>query len=316
MEATPYLIDLSTRLGGGIARLPEPLRRQNADWLVARQRRDGGFGGRQGPSNLYYTGFALRLGQLLDVRSPDFWSSLTDYLRLKAPDPRDLPDALMRLMARPMLQIRGQTLWPAAVEAERVMQCRRILDACRGPTGYVRRPGGSMSIFQTFHAALCHELLGERPPQAERIGEALRQRQRPDGGFVDMPESADESGTNPTAAAVGALKSLGELDERTSTRAAGFLLAMQRPNGGFAAHDRSPVSDLMTTFTGIVTLGDCDALRRARLGDAARFVRALLAPDGGFLAVPGDDEADVEYTYYGVAALSLLAAEAAPEHPM
>ncbi len=152
--------------------------------------------------------------------------------------------------------------------------------------------------------------LGEPPASPQAAADALRGRQRSDGGYVDMPESADESGTNPTAAAVAALKALGELDERTGSRASVFVLAMQRPDGGFAAHAKAPISDLMTTFTALVTLGDTGALRRARLGDAGRFTRALIAPHGGFLAACGDDEPDVEYSYYGVGALALLAGEA------
>lgn len=313
MAGMPYHLDLAMRLGRGIERVPGPFRLRHIEWLLTRQRRDGGYAGRQGESNLYYTGFAMRLAQLLDVRSPDFWASLADYLRLKAPPPRDLPDILMRLMARPMLQLRGVTLWPEPVEAERVAECRRILLGARGPDGYVRRAGGSLSVFQTFHAALTCELLGERMSDRARVADAVRGRLRPDGGFVDMPESADESGTNPTAAAIGILKALDDLDDRTAARAADFVLAMQREDGGFAAHAAAPMSDLMTTFTAIVTLSDCDALRRARLGDAGRYVQALAAPDGGFLAVPGDAEPDVEYSYYGVGAVALLAAEAARE---
>ncbi len=126
-----------------------------------------------------------------------------------------------------------------------------------------------------------------------------------------MPESADESGTNPTTAAVGALKALHELDDDSARRSADFVLSMQRPDGGFAAHAQAPMSDLMTTFTALVTLCDADAVRRARLADTARFVRDLIAAEGGFLAALGDDEPDVEYTYYGVGAMAILAAEAA-----
>ena len=48
--------------------LPEDLRRRHGAWLAAAQREDGGFAGRRGASDVYYTGFALRglamLGQL------------------------------------------------------------------------------------------------------------------------------------------------------------------------------------------------------------------------------------------------------------
>ncbi len=314
MSPTPYLVDIATRLGRGMERLPESFRRRQADWLTSRQRRDGGFAGRQGASNLYYTGFAMRLGQLLDVRSLEFWENSAEYLRLKAPEPRDMPDVLVRLMARPMLQLRGVSLWTDAADPKEVAVCRTLMDQSRRCDGFARRPSDSLSVFQTFHAALCYELLGEPMPASPKVGAAIRRRQRTDGGFVDMPESADESGTNPTAAAVGTLKAIDELHEKTGARAAGFIRAMQRPDGGFAAHARSPMSDLMTTFTALTTLGDSSTLRGARLGDAGRYIQSLVMPEGGFLAAPGDDEADIEYTYYGVGALALLAAETAKEH--
>src|SRR3954471_23422016 len=63
-----YLADLTLRLASAIAELPEALRARHAKYLLAAQREDGGFAGREGGSDLYYTGFALRslamLGEL------------------------------------------------------------------------------------------------------------------------------------------------------------------------------------------------------------------------------------------------------------
>ena len=75
----PYLQDLTIRLAIGIAALDEPTRKRHADFLLNKQREDGGFAGREGESDLYYTGFALRslgiLGELYGEpaeRSADF----------------------------------------------------------------------------------------------------------------------------------------------------------------------------------------------------------------------------------------------------
>jgi hypothetical protein len=63
-----YLEDLTLRLSRGIAELPEEFRARQVKYLLAAQREDGGFAGRAGGSDLYYTGFALRslamLGEL------------------------------------------------------------------------------------------------------------------------------------------------------------------------------------------------------------------------------------------------------------
>ena len=55
-----YLGNLTFRLTAGATRLPDEFRRRHAAYLAASQRGDGGFAGRQGGSDLYYTGFALR----------------------------------------------------------------------------------------------------------------------------------------------------------------------------------------------------------------------------------------------------------------
>ena len=63
-----YLEQLTLRLANGVAGLPESVRRRHGDFLCSAQQADGGTVGRQGGSDLYYTGFALRglavLGQL------------------------------------------------------------------------------------------------------------------------------------------------------------------------------------------------------------------------------------------------------------
>jgi geranylgeranyl transferase type-2 subunit beta len=63
-----YLEDLTLRLATAIAELPDDLRARHVAYLLAAQRDDGGFAGREGSSDLYYTGFALRslamLGEL------------------------------------------------------------------------------------------------------------------------------------------------------------------------------------------------------------------------------------------------------------
>src|SRR5437763_8951542 len=63
-----YLEDLTLRLAAAIAELPEELRARQGKYLLSMQRDDGGFAGREGGSDLYYTSFALRslamLGEL------------------------------------------------------------------------------------------------------------------------------------------------------------------------------------------------------------------------------------------------------------
>ena len=63
-----YLQQLTIRLSTGIEKLPGEFRARHAGYLLQQVKEDGGFAGREGESDLYYTGFGLRslaiLGEL------------------------------------------------------------------------------------------------------------------------------------------------------------------------------------------------------------------------------------------------------------
>jgi geranylgeranyl transferase type-2 subunit beta len=122
-----------------------------------------------------------------------------------------------------------------------------------------------------------------------------------------------KSGTNPTAAAIGLLKLLDRLDDATRQRTTDFLLDMQTDEGGLRANTRIPIADVLSTFTGLLTLADLDALAEVDLTAAAGYVREMESPSGGFRGAAWDDGIDVEYTFYGLAALALLADTSLPK---
>ena len=123
----------------------------------------------------------------------------------------------------------------------------------------------------------------------------------------------EEGGTNPTSAAVACLLIHKTLEPRMAERAAAFIASMQRDDGGLAAHHTAPVSDLMSTYTGLLTLDKLDALGTVELGPVGGFVREMEATNGGFRATTCDDVVDLEYTYYGLGTLALLIALARPQ---
>jgi geranylgeranyl transferase type-2 subunit beta len=69
VSSVPYLVQLAEQLTPGFAQLPMETRTRHTAYLRAAQNPDGGFSGRQGGSDLYYTGFALRSLAMLDVPS-------------------------------------------------------------------------------------------------------------------------------------------------------------------------------------------------------------------------------------------------------
>src|SRR5262249_8981392 len=78
---TPYLPRLTARPADGVARLPADRRQRHARYLLASQNPDGGFSGREGGSDLYYTGFALRGLAVLDALSPRVCDHAAGFLR-------------------------------------------------------------------------------------------------------------------------------------------------------------------------------------------------------------------------------------------
>ena len=305
-----YLDELAQRAATGLSRVPERFRSRHLRYILGAQNADGGFSGRDGGSDLYYTSFALRAAELLAGSEADEpWANAAAWLSQRGPHAGDIVDGFCLLHCRQLLTARGLRPWAPDVDALAVRGVEAALERHHTPDGgYAKSLGGQGSVYHTFLAALCCQFLGRDVPSPERAAAFVRTRQCPDGGFADI-EGA-EGGTNPTAAAIGLLAAVGALDQATGTAAARFLAAMQRPDGGFAAHRAAPVSDLMSTFTALVTLAEAGATRFVKRSAAARFVQARAAAAGGFHATAGHDEADVEYTYYGLATVGLLASRA------
>jgi geranylgeranyl transferase type-2 subunit beta len=293
----------------GTRRLPLGLKERTRAFIVGAQDARGGFAGRRGAPELYYTGFALRAADLLEIEGEAFWRKPAGFLAERASGAKGLVDVFSLLSSLAILSRRGVDIWPAGDVMRRGDEMLGLLKRFRLPEGgYRKESSAGASLYHTFLAAICHSLLLRTLPDADGLPELVRGRQAPDGGFSDLP--GEPEATNPTAAAVSLLKTIGSLDERTASSASRSLAPLQRGDGGFAAHAHAPGSDLMSTFTALVALSDCGALSRVRLAGAARFVKSVLASSGGFFAEPGDSEVDVEYTYYGLGTLALLAGAA------
>jgi geranylgeranyl transferase type-2 subunit beta len=81
MPSEPYLLRLGRRLSTGLAALPDEARARHRAFVLSRQNGDGGFSGREGGSDLYYTGFAVRTMAILNVLSDDDCRKIADFLR-------------------------------------------------------------------------------------------------------------------------------------------------------------------------------------------------------------------------------------------
>jgi geranylgeranyl transferase type-2 subunit beta len=309
-----YLQNLTVRLSEGVARLPEEVRSRQAAFLRLRQNGDGGFSGREGDSDLYYTGFALRCLAVLGALTPEVLQGAADYLRTGVSQPAGVLEHFSWLYASLLVQLGGGPDLLDKEPADWPERLIAILETFRTPDGgYARVAGASSgSTYHTFLAGLCYQLLGRRLPRPEETVTFILGRRREDGGFVEVARMR-RSGTNPTAAAVGLLQVLSGRGEEgaawtTELRdgVIGFLAQMPSDEGGLRANARVPLADLLSTFTGVLTLAQMDALHRFDTAALGRYVQALALPQGGFRGGLWDEEADVEYTFYGLGTLALL----------
>jgi geranylgeranyl transferase type-2 subunit beta len=307
-----FLQSLTLRLAEGLAAMPEEYRQRHTQFLLGKQNADGGFSGREGGSDLYYTTFALRgLAVLGELSGPA--AAAGRFLAGRLAGQETVVDFFSLLYGAFLLeQAAGVAVlggappdWPARV-ASVLEQFRR------DDGGYAAsHEGGHGSTYYTFLVLLCQQLIGIETPQPERIVEFLRGRLRDDGGFVELAPMK-RSGTNPTAAAVATLRMLGAVTDDLRSRVIEFLLDRQTDEGGLAANTRIPIADVLSTFTGLLTLYELGALCDLDADSARSYLRAVEAEGGGYYGAAIDTAADVEYTFYGLGATALLAAPQAP----
>ena len=313
-----FLSVMDDLLASGITRAGQNFRTIHTDFLVAAQQSDGGFvgpgclggpggqGGLGGPSDLYYTRFAVEALAVLGLdsdRPP--WHLAGEFLGRHPRQPRNVVDCLSLLQTMAVLQRRAAEPPAAGLKSDCSLRVRSCLDECRtADGGFAVEPGGQVSPYYVFLAALCYDLMGEPLPSADDAVGSVLSRRCEDGGFSGA--TAREGQTNQTAAAVALLVMAGALDEQVAGGAADFLLSMQTPDGGLRATAAAPCADLMSTFTGLYTLALTDQTTRLRLGQLGRFVRSLRDPSGGFRPVALGGQVDVEYTFYGLGAIGLL----------
>ena len=288
-------------------------RELHQQFFSSRQRPDGGFSGREGGSDLYYTAFALRGLALLGEGDAKISRLAADYLSGQMKQSVSVIDLISLVFAANLLENwasvsvfeQASSTWPQQV-ATTLEQLRRA------DGGYAKTAEGhASSTYQTFLIALVYQILEIPLPEPEKAIEFVKSQQREDGGFVEIGVMR-RSGTNPTAAAIGTLKVLGDatqegiLNDELIESVADFLHGVWEPDGGFRANTQIPIADLLSTFTGLQTLYDLGCADQIEREVATQYVQGLQHHQGGFHAAAWDEAVDVEYSFYGIASLGLL----------
>ena len=307
MPNEPYLTRLTLQLLDGLERVEADVRAKHADYVRGQQRPDGGFPGREGGSDLYYTGFALRSLAVLQALTPEVCEPAANFLRDRLLQPAGVVDFFSLLVSCYLVPLGGGADVLAEAPADWKDRVAAMLETFRtADGGYGKSVGAHAgSTYTSFLVSLALQLLDRPTPRQDELVRFVLSRRREDGGFVEIAPMK-RSGTNPTAAGVGILAMADALTPEIRTGVADLLARLPSNfEGGYRANDRIPVADLLSTFTASWTL--------AELGEAGRIDRAKVRAyaescehgPGGFRGGLWDEVPDVEYTFYGLGTLAL-----------
>ncbi|WP_449369391.1 prenyltransferase/squalene oxidase repeat-containing protein [Tuwongella immobilis] len=304
-----YLHSLTMRLLEGAEKLPAHLRDRHVRYLNASQNPDGGYSGRAGGSDLYYTGFALRALAMLQSLDMDRCTRTANFLTQRIQQPASAIDLFSFLVSSVLVTLGGGTDVLAAAPADWRDRVSATLEAHRTPDGgYAKLPNSpSGSTYHTFLIALAYQIL-ERPlPNLDQAITFILSRRRDDGGFVEIAPMR-RSGANPTAAAIGFLETASAITPEIRTSVVDFFAGLVSEfEGGYRANDRIPTADLLSTFTVVWSLLQMNGGDRIDLEAVRSYVLSLEAKAGGFQGGLWDNAVDVEYTFYGLGTLAALA---------
>jgi prenyltransferase beta subunit len=297
---------------------------------------DGGFRGRDGRSDLYYTVFGLEASLAMGVEVPR--ERVSEYL-----DGFGVGESLDLVHLAALIRCRANLIDAGIGRME--AQARGTI--AEHLMGYRSQEGGfdmapnaeRGSAYGSFLALGAWQDLGVDCPDAEAVADSIASLQRPEGGYAN--EAAMTAGATPaTAAAISVLHYLKRPVPESAIR---WLLARAHPLGGFEAipvgrasrpcsegemcgesvspadfardvagsEARTPspriMPDLLSTATALHALSligvRVDDMRDKHLD----YLDSLWNAQGGFRGHWTDDIVDCEYTYYGLLALGTLA---------
>ena len=256
---------------------------------------DGGFAGRSGNSDLYYTVFALASLEALGAEMP---AATEGFLR-RFGDGRRLDLVHLASLAR------CWALLPAGPADD---QARRGMSAALAD---MRCPGGGFShvmraaaptAYGCFLALGAMQDLQADRPSADEFAPCIERMRSADGGYANVPNMPAGS-TSATAAAVVTLQQLGVcLDGDLAS-----WLLLQCRGGGFFAFPAAPVPDLLSTATALHALAALGASLDDIREPCLDFIDSLWTGNA-FIGHHGDHRPDCEYTFYGLLALGHLTA--------
>jgi prenyltransferase beta subunit len=255
---------------------------------------DGGFRGRDGAADLYYTVFGVDC--LLAVGAELPAEDLKGYL-LTFGDGHGLDLIHLSCLARCWSRLPGGAPGDLRDAAHGRVQSHRAQTG-----GYGLEPGSSRpSIYGCFLAQSACDDFGIESPDAEGILRCVEGLGTGNGSYAN--ERGAPASTNAVVGAVLLSLRGGRRIDPASPR---WLVSQHRPEGGFLAAPGMPVPDLVSTATAVFALRAADAVADGIRQPCRDFVAGLWDPQGGFCGHWLDDRADCEHTFHGLLTIGCL----------
>jgi geranylgeranyl transferase type-2 subunit beta len=266
------------------------------EYVLSRRVRSGGFRGRSGDPDVYYSMFALWSLAALRRDVADVAGVAT--IGAGGEDELDLAHLAAvieteALVAGPGCRgWRDRSRWAGLIETFR-----------RPHGGYApERTASEGSLGGTYLAVLAHERLREPVPGRDDVVRFVLSKRTGDG-FSEVCGS-DHPTVVSTAAAVAVLRSLAP----GCAPDPGWLWTCYcAGEGGFKAFSAAPEADLLSTAVALFVLRDAGAAPSGVRNAVLRFVQGLWRDDGGFSAGRSDTATDCEYTFYALLAMGAVA---------
>lgn len=268
------------------------------DFLLGELNDDGGFRGRDGASDLYYTVFGVDSLTALQVDLPAArLAGFIDRFTLDEIEALDLVHAACLARCRAALA-------DGASHSISVDRLQARIAACRsGDGGFGHNPQSeSGTVYGCFLALGAQQDLGVDLEDVDHAVAFINSMRTADGGYGNAPGITAGS-TPATAAAVAFLRNTGR---PAPDGVADWLALRLHAQGGFVATPGAPMPDLLSTATALHALDGLLYPVAPFKEPCLDFIDTLWTNQGSFYGTWGETELDSEYTFYGLLALGHL----------
>jgi hypothetical protein len=266
-------------------------------FVQSRLNEDGGFSGRDGKSDLYYTVFGIEILRALGEEIPI--NALKEFL-LHYKNGEELDLVHLACLVRCWANLSQET-FPLNQRLQFQGQFEKFRSA---EGGYAHDSDASYgSAYGCFLVLGAYQDMQLELPDKNKMIGCIKSLSVKDGGFSN--DSSAVKGSAPaTAAAVSVLRQLGHpVDKSVSD----WLLKQCYQQGGFVAGPSIPLPDLLSTATALHALAAVQTDFGNIREECLDFLDSLWSGKGGFCGNWADRVRDCEYTYYGLLALGHLA---------